>query len=63
MALILIIQNQSNLAPISDYKYDVLVGDGSPARSDVIARGVIIGHTRADGWQTLVRMLLEQEFR
>jgi hypothetical protein len=61
MALIIVIQNQSNLAPISDYDYKVIVGDGSPERSHLITKGLITGHTRADGWQKLVAQLLAQE--
>ena len=60
MSLILVIQNVSALAPVSDYKYEVLVGNGSP-RSRVLAKGEIKGHTRDDGWQALVQRLLDQE--
>ena len=58
MALIIVITNQSNLAPVSDYHYQVLVGDGGPL-SMVLAEGKIVGHVRDDGWQTLVQMLLD----
>lgn len=61
MALILVFVNKSELAPVSDYKYEVLVGDGTPSRSSVIAAGRILGHTRTDGWQVLVQKLLDQE--
>lgn len=58
MALIVVLQNISELAAISDYRYEVLVGDGSP-RSKVIARGTVCGHKRADGWKALVQQLLD----
>ncbi len=58
MALILILTNKSNLAPISDYNYEVLVGDGTREGSATIVAGKIAGHTRADGWQVLVEKLL-----
>ena len=61
MSLIIVIQNISALAPISDYRYHVLVGDGSPERSTTLEAGTIKGHARADGWRKLVRMLLEKE--
>ena len=59
MALILVFVNKSDLAPVSDYNVEVLVGDGSPARSKTIAAGRIVGHTRADGWKVLVRRFLD----
>ncbi len=61
MALIVVIQNRSNCAPTSNYKYEVFVGDGTKEKSSVIARGTIAGHVRSDGWQALVNRLLEQE--
>lgn len=63
MALILVIQNISNLADVSDYNYEVLVGDGTPARSKTLATGRVGGHLRADGWQALARRVLEIESR
>ena len=60
MALILVFVNKSNLAPVSDYDVQVLVGDGTPARSKTIAAGRIVGHTRADGWEILVRRFLDE---
>jgi hypothetical protein len=59
MALILIFTNKSDLAPISNYNYEVLVGDGTPERSKIIVSGAIMGHPRADGWQALVERLLQ----
>lgn len=61
MALILTLVNVSNLADVSDYRYAVLVGDGTPERSTPLAHGTIVGHRRAEGWQVLVRKLLEAE--
>ena len=58
MALILALVNKSNLAPVSDYTYEVLIGDGG-VNSKCIAQGTIKGHTRSDGWQVLVQKLLE----
>jgi len=57
MALIVVLQNISELAPVSDYTYQVLVGDGGP-RSKHIESGMVLGHTRADGWDVLVGKLL-----
>ena len=61
MALILVLTNISQLAPVSDYTYDVLVGNGTRTGSHSIARGTITGHRRDDGWQALVQRLLEHE--
>lgn len=61
MALIVVFVNKSDLAPISDYTVEVLVGDGSPARSNTIYRGEIQGHRRSDGWLELVSKLVEKE--
>ena len=60
MALIVILQNISALAPVSDYRYEVRIGDGSDARSHTIEFGVVKGHTRSDGWDVLVDKLLRQ---
>ena len=60
MALILVLQNITALAPVSDYKYCVLVGDGTIAHSKTLASGTILAHTRADGWPALVQRLLAQ---
>jgi hypothetical protein len=61
VSLILVLRNTSNLAEVSDYDYKVLVGDGTPERSKTLARGVITGHRRSNGWQALVRLLLDKE--
>lgn len=61
MSLILAIRNISDLAPISDYAYEVLLGDGTATGSRVITSGEIVGHRRTDGWQVLVEKVLEKE--
>lgn len=63
MSLIVVITNVSKLAPVSDYKYQVLVGDGTAEGSNTIAAGEIKGHKREDGWQALVHKLLEREVK
>ena len=60
MALILAFVNKSNLAPVSDYSVEVLVGDGSVERSRTIAFGTVKGHRRDDGWEVLVQAFLDQ---
>lgn len=59
MALIIVLQNISELADISDYRYQVLIGDGTSDRSHSIAGGTLQGHRRADGWLELVKLLLD----
>lgn len=58
MSLIIIFQNTTALTPISDYRYQVLIGDGTLERSHVIEDGIVQGHTRADGWIALVKRML-----
>lgn len=60
MSLIVIVSNISNLAPVSDYNYEVLVGDGTRERTLVIARGQVKGHKRNDGWKKLIERVLEE---
>ena len=60
MALILVFVNKSELAPVSDYAVEVLVGDGTAAKSTRIAAGLVKGHVRANGWKALVKLYLEQ---
>jgi hypothetical protein len=60
MALILAFVNKSNLAEISDYTVEVLVGDGTAARSKTILRETVSGHRRSDGWQVLVQKFLNK---
>ena len=61
MALIVTLVNKSNLADVSDYNYQVLVGDGTLARSKVITAGCIKKHRRSDGWSALVQRVLDLE--
>jgi hypothetical protein len=61
MALIICFVNKSDLAPISDYKVEVLIGDGTAARSKTIYRSEVKGHQRSDGWQKLVRQMLDEQ--
>ncbi len=58
MSLIIVATNISKLAPISDYNYEVLVGDGTIKGSSIITNGKIIGHKRDDGWKALVERIL-----
>lgn len=51
--LIVKIQNTTALAPVSDYRYEVLVN------LEVIASGEVKGHVRANGWAELVRKVIE----
>jgi hypothetical protein len=60
MSLIVSIRNTSDLAPISDYEYKVLVGDGTPERSHLIATGKIKAHVRTAGWKALVKRVLDE---
>lgn len=60
MALVIVITNVSNLAPISDYNYEVIVGDGTTAHSKTLAKGTVTRHVRIDGWQALVERVLQQ---
>lgn len=60
MSLIVVITNRSSLAPVSDYTYEVLVGDGTVNGSRTITRGKIEKHTRADGWKPLVQRVVNE---
>lgn len=60
MSLILVITNTTNLKPVSDYKYAVLIGDGTTSGSKMIASGTVKGHKREDGWKQLVQQLLDE---
>ena len=55
--LVLTFRNISEMAPVSDYEYEVWVTrtDGS---KHVIKSGLITKHKRADGWEKLVRRVL-----
>ena len=60
MALILVITNQSKLADTSDYKYEVLVGDGTVRGSTLISKGTVEQHIRSHGWRILVQRVLDE---
>lgn len=60
MSLIIVMRNVSDLAPTSDYNYEVLVGDGGPT-SAVLEKGVVKGHVRKHGWKVLVEKMLKEE--
>ena len=62
MALIIVLKNVSNLAPVSDYKYQVLIGDGGPM-SNIIETGKVIGHDRSKGWEELVKAFMEERVK
>lgn len=51
--LIVLLHNESNLAPVSDYRGQVRINDR------VIWEGRVEGHTREDGWPALLRMLAD----
>lgn len=59
MSLIVTVQNISQLADVSNYQYQVLVGDGTLRGSNLIAAGQIEGHKRADGWKKLIQRVLD----
>lgn len=60
MSLIVVVTNKSNLASVSDYYYEVLVGDGTVARSQTLARGRIEQHVREAGWKALVQRVIDE---
>ena len=60
MALILVLVNKSELAERSDYTYQVLIGDGTPERSQTLERGVVKGHLRSKGWELLIQKFLKE---
>ena len=60
MSLIVVARNTSELAPVSDYAVQVLVGDGTPERSKTIHAATVTGHNRADGWKALIQRILDE---
>ena len=60
MALIIAFVNKTNLSPISNYDYQIMIGDGSVERTTIIESGKVLNHTRDDGWVKLVELMLEQ---
>lgn len=63
MALIIVLINKSELAPVSDYRYEVLVGDGTEKGSRTLEEGMVIGHTREEGWEVLLRKMLNERVK
>lgn len=63
MSLILVFHNvQTEPGPLQDdasYTVEVLVGDGGPS-SRVISSGRVEHHSRAAGWEALVRRYLDE---
>src|SRR5690242_17162870 len=53
MALVVIAQNISELAPVSDYDVSVWINER------VIWRGKVTGHVRDEGWAELMRKIAE----
>lgn len=51
MALIIVAENISNLAEVSDYRVRVFVNDHQ------IAEGNVTGHHRKDGWKALAELI------
>ena len=60
MSLIVVATNISALADDSDYKYQVLIGDGTLVGSKTITYGKITGHKRDDGWKVLIQRILDE---
>lgn len=60
MALILVFHNDSTGGEHdANYNIQVMVGDGTAARTRTIAGGRIEGHNRPDGWKPLVQKYLD----
>lgn len=53
MALIVVIQNMSNAAPVSDYAVEVRIN------REVLGEAIVTGHRRADGWLALLARVVE----
>lgn len=51
-------RNISELADVSDYEYRVIVG--GKRRIYLIESGLVKGHSRSKGWETLVRKFLKK---
>ena len=60
MALIITFVNKTNLSPVSNYDYQIMIGDGSLERTATIESGKVLNHTRDDGWVKLVELMLKQ---
>lgn len=53
MALYVYIRNISGSAPVSDYEVEIRVN------RQIIARGLVLDHTRRDGWRELLRRIAD----
>lgn len=51
--LIITAVNQSGLAPVSNYSFDVYINRTR------IAGGVVTGHKREEGWRALLRLIVD----
>ena len=54
MALIVVFENKSNLADVSDYRVRVFVND------HLLSDTPLKGHKRADGWEALVKQFAKE---
>lgn len=54
--LVVTFRNLSDMAPVSDYEYEVWVTT-TDGHKKVLEAGTITGHTRADGWRVLLQRL------
>jgi hypothetical protein len=54
--LVVTFQNTSDLAPVSNYDYEVWVTTVEGGKK-VLVKGKIDGHIRAEGWEKLVDKL------
>lgn len=57
--LIILFSKVSEGDIVAAYRYEVLTGDGTPERTDVIHTGIIHEYPRTDGWTHLVERLLQ----
>ena len=60
--LVLTFRNTSDLAPTSNYEYEVWVTT-TEGKKHVIKSGVVLGHKRANGWQKLVKRILKEQHK
>lgn len=60
MSLIIVLRNKSSLTPISDYEYEVMVGDGTKLGSKTLEHGEVIGHRRENGWEALIELFMDE---
>lgn len=62
MSLIIVLRNTTDLKPVSNYEYKVLIGDGGP-NSKVLETGKVLKHHRKDGWEALIEKFLYGRFK